>query len=86
MKPNNGAVAAVLGMGIFVTAPANLQVFALNVANSKAATGITLSQHDVSSMNTAIHEETVSVTFDRTGVVCCDGSLDKIDKNAVPNF
>jgi len=86
MKVNNSAVAAVLGMGVFVAASTNLQTFALDTSAGKSNTGIALSHYDALTVNTPIHEESVYVTFNHTGVVCCDGALDAIDKNAAPNF
>lgn len=86
MKLNNKTVAAILGMGVFAATSANLQAFALNAVQGRADAGISLNHRDAQGETVSIHEETVFVDFNNIGVVCCDGSLDDIDKNVLPNF
>lgn len=83
MKIKNGSSAIVFGLGVFIASTA-VQVAAQN-AVLRASTNPGNTNQEVRHRAALIHEETVAIGFDNTGVTNTVISLAACDKNAVPN-
>lgn len=83
MKIKNGSSAMVLGLGVFIAAT-TAQASAQDVIQ-KAITNPGNTNQEAQSQAAIIHEETINVDFDNTGVSNTVASLADIDKNAIPN-
>lgn len=84
MKINNRTSAIVFGIGMVLAASA-AKASAQDLALKSIANPENTNQ-EARTQAAPIHEETADISFDNTGVVNCDGSLEDIDKNALPNF
>jgi len=83
MKLKNGRTAVVVSIGLFLAASAS-QASAQSAVQKTVANPENTNQ-EAQNRSALIHEETVDVSFDNTGVVSSVSSLAEIDKNAIPN-